>query len=54
MIIVVTELVDDWCGNKKGVGKKDGICWNDKEETLVSSVDIDGRNICKYEINSGA
>ena len=51
---MVSVIAGGWCGNKKGVGKKDGICWNDKEETLVSSVDRDGRNICKYEINSGA
>ena len=47
-------MADGWCGNKKGVGETDGIWWKDKEETLVSHVNIDGRNICKYENNRGA
>ena len=37
------------CGNKRDVGDTSGIWWKDKEEALVSNVDIDGRNICKYE-----
>ena len=40
--------------NKKNIRETGGIWWKDKEEALVSNVDIDGWNICKYENNSGA
>ena len=36
-------------GNKKGVDEASGIWWKDKNKALVSNVDIDGRNICKYK-----
>ena len=30
IISVASEMVDRWCGNKKGVGKTGGIWWKDK------------------------
>ena len=54
IISVVSGMIDGWCGNKKGIGKTGGIWWKDKGEALVSNVNIDGRNICKYENNTGA
>ena len=47
-------MVDGRCSNKKGVDETSGIRWNDKEEDLISHVNMDGRNICKHENNSGA
>ena len=41
------------CGNKKDVGETCGIWWKDKEEALVSNMNIDGWNIRKYENDSG-
>ena len=46
-------MADRRCGNKKGVGEIGGKWWKDKDEVLVSDVDIDDRNLCKYENNSG-
>ena len=46
-------MIDGGCANKKSVGETGGIWWKDKEETFVSNVDLDGRNICKYENDSG-
>ena len=46
-------MFDGWCGNKKNVKETGGMWWKDKEEALESNVNIDGRNICKYENNSG-
>ena len=51
---MVSGKVDGWCVNKKGIGKTGGIWWKDMEEALVSSVNVDSRNICKYENNSDA
>ena len=47
-------MADGWCGNKKDVGETSGIWWKDKEEAIVSNVDLDVRNIGKYENNNGA
>ena len=47
-------MADEWCDSKKGVWETDGIWWKDKEETFVSNVNIDGRNINKHENNSRA
>ena len=47
-------MVDGWCSNKEGVNKTGRILWKDKDEVLVSDVNIDGGNIWKYENNSGA
>ena len=47
-------IANGWCGNKKGIGETGRIWWKDKEGALVSNVDINGRNICKYKNNSGA
>ena len=41
-----------WYGNKKGVGETGGIWWKDKADALASNVNIEGRNISKYENNS--
>ena len=51
---MVSVMPDGWCGNKKDVGETSGIWWKDKEEVLVNNVNIEGRNICKYENNCGA
>ena len=51
---MVSVMADRWCGDRRNVGEASGIWWKDKEETLVSNVDIDGRNICKYENNCSA
>ena len=42
IISVVSVIADGWCGNKKDVRETSGIWWKDKEEALVSNVDIDG------------
>ena len=47
-------MADVWYGKKKDVGETVEIWWKEKEEPLVSDKNIDGRNICKYENNSGA
>ena len=47
-------MVNGRCRNKKGVGKTGGMWWKDKEESLVSNVVIDGKNIYKYENNDSA
>ena len=38
----------------KSVGKTGGIWRKDKEDVLISNVNIDGKNICKYEKNCDA
>ena len=45
-------MADGWCGNKKGVDETGGVWWKDKGKVLVSAVNIDGRNICKYGKNN--
>ena len=52
IISVLLVIADGWCSNKKGVGKTGGIWWKDKKDALVSKLDIDGRNIYKYENDS--
>ena len=54
IISVVSGMADGWCGNEKGVGETVRIWWKDKEKVLICNVNIDGRNICKYENNCGA
>ena len=51
---MVSVMADGWCGNKKGVGEIGGIRWKDKGEALACDVNIDDRNICKYENNRAA
>ena len=51
---MVSVIGDRWCGNKKSVGETSGIWWKNKKEDLISNVDIDDRNICKYENKSGS
>ena len=53
-IISMVLVIDDrWCGNKKDVSETSRIWWKDKEDVFVSDVNIEGRNISKYENNSG-
>ena len=51
---MVSVIADRLCDNQRGVGEASGIWWKDKKKVLVSNMNIDGRNVCKYENNFGA
>ena len=47
-------MAESWFGNKKDVGETGGVWWKDKDEYLVSNVNLDGKHIRIYKNNSGA